>query len=249
MHTEVHKWFSPNLGKEMELKIYGNYGKAFIVFPCSRGRYFDFEGQGMIDKISSFINSGKIKLFSVDSVDTESWYNLSVLPGERNTRHDAYDKYIAEEVTPFIRNHCNSPDERPMATGTSMGAYHAVNYFLRHPDICGGTIALSGLYKLDREEFKISPDDVKYVYYNSPVHYLSNTTDPAILDWYKKSNIIICTGQGAWEEEAILDTKALEQSFKQIGVTPWIDYWGTDVNHDWPWWFIQMNHFLSKLYG
>jgi len=195
MHTEVHKWYSPNLGKEMELKVYGHYGQAFIVFPTSKGRYFDYEGQGMIDKISSFIDSGKIKLFSIDSVDEESWYNLSILPGDRNSRYEEFDRYVAEEVTPFIRKHCSSPDERPMATGVSMGAYHSVNYFLRHPDICGGTIALSGLYRLDRDEFKISSDDIKHVYYNSPVHYLPNVNNPKILEWYKKSNIIICCGQ------------------------------------------------------
>jgi esterase/lipase superfamily enzyme len=247
MHTEIHKWYSPNLGKEMELKIYGHYGQSFVVFPCSRGRYFDFEGRGMVDKISYFINSGKIKLFSIDSVDTESWYDFSILPGDRNARHEAYDRYVAEEVTPFIRNHCNASNERPMATGTSMGAYHSINYFLKHPDICGGTIALSGLYRLDRDEFKISEDDVKYIYYNSPVHYLPNINDPVILDWYKKSNIIVCCGQGAWEDEAILDTRSLEHSFRQIGVKAWIDFWGNDVNHDWPWWYVQMNYFLSKL--
>ena len=59
MHTEIHKWYSPNLGRDMELKVYGYYGKTFIVFPRSRGKYFDFEGQGMIDKISSFIDGVK----------------------------------------------------------------------------------------------------------------------------------------------------------------------------------------------
>ena len=248
MHTEVHKWYSPELGKDMELKVYGHYGKSFIVFPCSRGRYFDFEGQGMIDKISGYIDCGKIKLYAIDSVDIESWYNFSVSPAERNARHNQYDKYIADEVIPFIRKHTKSPNERPMATGTSLGAYHAVNFFLRHPDLCGGTIALSGLYRMDRNEFRLSWGDVKEVYYNSPIHFLPNVTEPTILNWCRKSAIIICTGQGAWENEAIEDTKALDNTFKAKGIPAWIDYWGSDVNHDWPWWYIQMNYFLSKLY-
>jgi esterase/lipase superfamily enzyme len=28
-----------------------------------------------------------------------------------------------------------------------------------------------------------------------------------------------------------------------------VDFWGPDVNHDWPWWYRQMNYFLGKLYG
>lgn len=249
MHKEYHKWYSPNLDKEMEMNIYGHYGKPFIVFPCSRGRFFDFEGQGMIDKISQFIEDGKVKLYSIDSVDCESWYNFDVSPAERNARHEQYDKYVVDEVVPFIQDDCNSPDERPMATGTSMGAYHSVNFFLKHPDKCGGTIALSGLYRLDREEFNISPEEIDDVYFNSPVHYLPNIEDPWSIDWYKNSNIIVCVGLGAWEGEAITDTRDLEYGFKINGVDACIDYWGKDVNHDWPWWYIQMNHFLSKLYN
>ena len=249
MITEYHKWFSPNLQKEMELKIYGNYGKPFIIFPCSRGRYFDFEGMGMVEQIGHFIDSGKIKLYTIDCVDDESWYNLSIPVGDRNARHEQYDKYIADEVVPFIRNHCNTPNERPMASGASMGAYHALNFFLKHPDICGGTIAMSGLYKLDRDEFNISHDELQYAYFNSPIHYLANVNDSTILNLYRKSNIIVCAGQGSWEEEAIADTRDIENLFKAKNVSAWIDYWGKDVNHDWPWWFKQMNYFLSKLYS
>lgn len=249
MHTEIHKWFSPNLGKEMELKVYGHYGQAFISFPCSKGRYFDFEGQGMIAKISHFIESGKIKLYAIDSYDNESIYNFSIPAGERSARSDAYYKYVTDEVIPFIRNHNNSPEERPMLTGTSMGAYHAVNLFVQRPDVCGGTIALSGLYRLDRKEFNVSPDEIKYCYYNSPIHNLPNVNEEWKIDWYKKSNIIICCGTGAYEDEAIEDTKDIEYSFKAKGVPVCIEYWGKEVNHDWPWWFKQMNHFLGKLYN
>ena len=73
-----------------------------------------------------------------------------VPPAERNARHDRYDRYITAEVVPFIRSHCHDSRLRVMTNGCSMGAYHAVNFFLRHPDLFAGTIALSGLYRLDR---------------------------------------------------------------------------------------------------
>ena len=94
MHVEEQGWFSPNLDREMALKVYGHWGAPFIVFPSSRGRYFDYEGMGMIDAIADFINSGRIKLFCVDSVDAESWYNFSIPPEDRNARHEDYDRYI-----------------------------------------------------------------------------------------------------------------------------------------------------------
>ena len=201
MHIESHRWWSPRLNRDMELKVYGHWGKPFIVFPCSRGRYFDFEGMGMVAAIAGFITAGKIKLFTIDSLDAESWYNWGLPPAERNARHEAYDGYVTQEVAPFVRWHCNSPSERIMGTGCSMGAYHAVNACLKHPDLFEGTIALSGLYRLDRPEFGLSAADLPAVYFNSPLAYLPALTDPWRLNWHRQSRIVVCVGQGAWEQE------------------------------------------------
>ena len=160
MHIEEHRWYSPNLDRDMALRIYGHWGRPFIVFPCSRGRYFDYEGMGMIDALSRFINAGRIKMFCIDSIDSESWYHFRVPPAVRNARHEDYDRYVCREVVPFIRDHCRLPHDRIMTNGCSMGAYHALNFFLRHPDLFEGTIALSGLYRLDRPEFGISSEDL-----------------------------------------------------------------------------------------
>ena len=27
----------------------------------------------------------------------------------------------------------------------------------------------------------------------------------------------------------------------------WIDFWGYDVNHDWPWWEVMLKYFLPKM--
>ena len=249
MHIEEHRWHSDRLNQEMTLKVYGNMGQPLIVFPCSRGRYFDYEGMGMIEAIAPFIDNCKIKLFCVDSIDEQSWYNFGVMPGERNSRHEQYDQYITAEVVPFIRRHCNDEEIRIMANGCSMGAYHAINFFLRHPDVFAGTIALSGLYRLDRHEFGLGAEDIPAVYFNSPVSYLPGLNDPWFLERYRDSTIIICTGQGAWEDEALEDTRALDHIFRSKSIDAWIDYWGYDVNHDWPWWYRQMNHFLGRLYS
>ena len=249
MHTEEHAWYSPHLGREMALKVYGHWGKPYIVFPCSRGRYFDFETMGMVGRISEFIEAGKVKLFAVDSVDAESWYNFSVAPVARNARHEAYDRYIVREVVPFVRSHCRQPDERIMAAGCSMGAYHAVNFFLKHPELFAGTLALSGLYRLDRAEFGLTAADLADVYFNSPLTYLPGLNDPWAIDRCREGTIVVCVGQGAWEEACLEDTRGLDTRLREKSIPAWIDYWGDDVNHDWPWWYRQMNHFLAALHG
>ena len=247
MHIEEHRWYSPHLAREMALKVYGHWGRPLIVFPCSRGRYFDYEGMGMIDAVAGFIDAGRIKLFCVDSIDAESWYDFGVPPAERNARHEAYDRYVTGEVVGFIRDHCKSPQANILTNGCSMGAYHAVNFFLKHPDLFGGTLSLSGLYRLDRSEFGIQSHELEAVYFNSPLAYLPGIDDGATLDALRRSQIVICCGQGAWDEEALADTRDLEQILQAKEVPAWIDVWGHDVNHDWPWWFKQMNYFLDKL--
>jgi esterase/lipase superfamily enzyme len=244
MQTEYHKWFSPCLGHDMEMKIYGYYGKPVLVFPPQGGRFFDFEGFGMIGVISPFIDSGRIKVFTVDSVDGESWSNWDVHPADRARRHQDYDRYIVEEVIPFMRDQCWGTDQKFMTTGVSMGAYHAANFFFRHPDIFDTVIALSGLYALNHF---IGDYIDENVYFNAPLLYLPNLNDPWYLDQYQQSNIILGVGQGAWEDEMLRDTLALGRILEQKGLQHWIDVWGYDVNHDWPWWHKMLAYFLDKL--
>ena len=119
-----------------------------------------------------------------------------------------------------------------------------VNFFLRHPDLFDGVIALSGLYQLHMFVGDYMDD---LVYFNSPLSYLASMSDPWYLDQYRQSQIIVCCGQGAWEDAMFADTLALKIIFESIGVPAWIDIWGADVNHDWPWWQKMMTFHLNDL--
>jgi esterase/lipase superfamily enzyme len=244
MNIEYHKWWSPNIHHDMELKVYGYYGKPLVVFPAQSGRFFDFENFGMIGAISHYIEAGKIKVFSVDSIDSKSWANFSAHPADRAWRHEDYDRYITQEVAPFIRQHCGNSPQKFITAGCSMGGYHAANFFFRHPDIFDGMISLSGLFQL-----KIFIGDYidENVYFNTPLFYLPNLNDPWYLDQYRKSNIIACVGQGAWEDEMIQDANHLKNILESKDIPGWIDFWGYDVNHDWPWWRRQLPYYLDHL--
>jgi esterase/lipase superfamily enzyme len=245
MNIEYHHWWSSHLGQEMELKVYGHSGKPVLVFPAMGGRFFEFEDFGMIDATWRFIESGKVQFFTVDSIDNQSWANEWAHPADRAKRHEDYDRYITQEVVPWIRERLGAPLNL-ITTGCSMGGYHAGNFFFRHPDLFDGVIALSGLFQLRMFVGNYSDD---LVYFNSPLYYLPNLTDPFYLERYRKSNIIICTGQGAWEEAMVADARAMEKILKDKDIPAWIDFWGYDVNHDWPWWQKQLPYFLNHLFG
>jgi len=244
MHTEYHKWWSPRLSQDMELKVYGHYGKPVIVFPAQGGRFYEYEDFGMVEALRPFIDDGKIKLFTVDSIDYQSWANWSAHPADRARRHEDYDGYIVHEVAPFIDQHCGGQGQKMIATGCSMGAYHAANIFFRHPDLFDTVIALSGLYQLDMFIGDYSDD---LIHFNSPLRYLPQLNDPWFIDQYRQSNIIICCGQGAWEDAMLADTCALQQVLAEKNIPAWVDIWGLDVNHDWPWWRKMAPYFLGRV--
>lgn len=243
MNTEYHKKRSQHLNKDMEFKVYGYAGKPLVVFPTGCGRFYEFEDFGMVESIRWFIDEGKVMLYTVDSVDCESWMAHWMFPGDRGWRHLQYERYVVDEVVPFVREH-SGYEGRLVTTGCSMGAYHAANFFFKHPDVFDTVIALSGMYGPTYFVGDYMDDNV---YFNFPLCYLPNLTDPWYIEQFRNSEIILCAGQGAWEEDCLRETRALEADLHALGVPAWIDYWGYNVSHDWPWWRKQLRYFLGEL--
>jgi len=244
MDTEYHKWWSSRLSQDMELKVYGHGGKPALVFPAQGGRFYEYEDFGMVEVCRPFIDSGKIQLYTVDSVDSQSWANWGAPPAERARRHSQYDAYLAEEVAPFIRQN-NPYTGKFLTTGCSMGGYHSANFFFRHPDLVDTMVAISGLFHL---AMFIGDYMDETVYYNSPLSYLTSLEEAWYLDQYRQSQIIVGVGQGAWEGPMLEDALALRSILEAKGLPHWIDPWGFDVNHDWPWWRKMTPYFLHAIF-
>ena len=62
MKIEYYNEYSPSLGRHMELKVFGHAGKPILVFPSQCGRFYEYEGFGMIDVASGFIEEGRKRL-------------------------------------------------------------------------------------------------------------------------------------------------------------------------------------------
>ena len=242
MHVEALTHYSHCLKKDMHMMIYGQEGVPFLAFPTQNSMCRNYEDFGMIDHIRDFLDNGRIQLFVVDTVDKESWSDRGGDNNLRAARQEQYYHYIVDEVVPLIRSRNDS--RLPVATGLSMGANHAAIVFLRRPDLFSGVLALSGVYDVDYFfDGWINP----MLYENAPERFLPNMPDGhAYLKLYNQKQIIFCVGQGAWEEDGIRTLRHLDRVFQEKGIHAWCDYWGYDVNHDWPWWFKQMRYFLPK---
>ena len=124
---------------------------------------------------------------------------------------------------------------------------HAGVFFFRRPDLFDTLISLSGTFDA-RMFFHDYMDDL--VYANSPVDFLPNMPgDHPWMDLYANSNIIICSGQGAWEDEMRRDAGLMKEIMASKGISGWVDFWGYDVNHDWPWWKKQLPYFVGNVLG
>ncbi len=240
MNKEYITQYSSCLNRDMHLMVYGHGGLGILVFPCQDSMCDNYEDFGMVDTLKDYIESGQIQLFCVDTVDKESWSDVSGDKEHRAYIQEQYFYYIVNEAVPFIKNEYHV--ENLITNGCSLGATHAVITFLRRPDLFDGVIALSGCY--DAPHFWDGWCNGT-LYNNSPVHFLANMPgDHPYIELYNQKKIIISIGQGAWQREGIRTLNIIKDIFEEKGVNAWIDFWGYDVDHDWPWWKKQMLYFL-----
>ena len=195
MHREHHRWHSWNLGWEMGVTVYGHYGSPLLFFPTSLGDEWEQDGQGMIRTLTPFIDGGRIKVFCVRSATREGLYNKQSHPFHRSWVLRNYDAYIRQEVIPFIHHHCHGLP--PVAVmGASLGAFHAANTILKYPDAVKRCFALSGVYDM-RDSMSGMYDD--NFYFNNPVDYVPNLSDPWTYVNLATCDIHIATGNGPYE--------------------------------------------------
>jgi esterase/lipase superfamily enzyme len=240
MKRELTSWYSPSLNSDMPIAVYGDYGFALLLVPTAAADYLEYERFQLIDSLKDFLDAGKVKVFSINSINNESWLNNDMKPEHKAIRHNQFNKYVFDEVISFIKTH-TSNDTPIITCGASFGALHSMNLFLKRPDLINGVIAMSGVYDLS-EYTKGYWDD--QVYYNSPLHYMINLTDNVILDEIRKSHHIhILSGKGAYEDPGAALRFARVLYDKNINYE--LDLWGEDMKHDWPTWRAMLPHYLG----
>jgi esterase/lipase superfamily enzyme len=202
MNREYQKWFSPVLGKEMEMLIFGDRGTPVLFFPTRTARFFDYENWNIVAAVQAKIEAGLLQLYCVDSLDIESFYAQSP-PLDKIKRHIEYERYILTEVIPFIRTKNRNT---LTVAGCSFGGYHAVNIAFRHPHLFGKVVGMSARYDLtvSSPTFADLLDGFfnEDIYYNMPGMYVPNLEDETILAQIKKLKIILVIG----EEDPFFDS-------------------------------------------
>jgi esterase/lipase superfamily enzyme len=242
MQREAHYWYSHRLGRDMGVVVFGHYGPPMIAFPTTGGDEWEYERQGVIGAIAGPIADGRVKVFCVNTNNSDSFGNSGAHPRHRSYMQAQYDAYIVEEVMPFVRASCRSQDIGMWVMGASLGGYHAANTILKHPDVVKRCFALSGVY--DMRRFMNGDYDDNF-YFNNPVDYMSNMSDAWTLHHLSSCDIHLATGTGPWErpEEAY----RLSGILASRGVRHSLDDWGGQGGHDWPYWRRMMAEYTNHI--
>jgi esterase/lipase superfamily enzyme len=211
-----------------------------ILFPTSGGDEGEYERQNLIGSIGEIIDVGRLKTFSVGLNHQDSFGNRGAHPSHRSWMQRQYDEYIRHEVVPFIRHHCQSPDTAVWTMGASLGAYHAANTLFKYPDVVKRCFALSGVYDMKRFMDGVYDDNF---YFNNPVDYLANASDPWLVGNLATCDIHIATGTGPWEKSD--ESYRLSHVLASRGIAHHLDDWGPLGGHDWPYWKHQMREYLK----
>lgn len=237
MHREYHKWHSPSLDREMELLLFGTGGRPVVAFPTSMGRFYQNEDFSLVGTLSERFENGQLQMVCVDTVDLESWYNREMPVRDRAHRHVQYEQYLIQEVIPFFSERNTRVQHDLNMCGASFGAYHAVNFAFRHPDLVRRVLAMSGAFSL---EFLVSADYDPEVYFNSPVDYLPGLHDDWYLSRMRQQDIILAVGS---EDICRASTERLSQELWAKNVPNNLDIWD-GAWHDWPWWKMMVLKYL-----
>jgi esterase/lipase superfamily enzyme len=241
MQREINGWHSPSLNKHMEIATYGHYGFSLLLVPTAAADYLEYERFHLISALKDVISAGKVKVFSINSINRESWMNSDMHPPHKAIRHNQFNQYVFDEVIPFIKN-ISGADTPLIICGASFGALHSMNLFLKRPDLIDGVIAMSGCYNLGEYTKGYFDNEV---YFNSPEQYLPNLNDEWYLNMIKKSDHIhILSGSGNYEAPEA--SKRFSQVLWDKGIWHDLDIWGLDMPHDWDTWRAMLPYVISS---
>ncbi len=235
MNREYWKWDSPHLGRPMEMLWYGHAGRPMIWFPTSKGTFHENEDFHFVGAVGDHVDAGRIQIACVDSVDAESFYARDRHPAERLQRHDQYDRYVYEEVVPFARNRTGAA--RVATLGASFGAYHAINFALRHPDAVDKAVGFSGKYDIHSFLDGFWNDTA---YFHCPTAYVPNM-DGENAGRVSTIDLAIVSGESDGLADASRD---MIRIFGEKGIRHRGDIWNAPYGHDWPWWREQIRQYV-----
>lgn len=238
MHT---RWYSQRVQSDISVVRWGHYGKPVIVFPTAGGDAEEIERMRLVDAVGDFLESGRVKIYSCDSVagaammrgDGDARYRAAMLTG--------FHEFVRYEMIPAIRADCASEDITVITTGASIGAFNALAVLCRFPDVVTHAVGMSGTYDLSRFNGDGGGEEL---FFASPLYFLPGLEGPQ-LDLLRTRHAILASGEGRWEN--IGESWRLADVLGSKRIPNRVDPWGPEYDHDWVTWRHMLPVYLGQL--
>jgi esterase/lipase superfamily enzyme len=235
------RWYSSRLNCEATMVRWGEFGQPVLIFPTAGGDAEEIERFKLIHVLEPLILAGRIKIYSIDSIAGQVWFNKQGSPEHRMHMQHQFHQYVKHEVVPAIRMDCRSADIGVWAAGASIGAFHAAAVVCRFPDLFHRSLSMSGTYDLMRFcEAKEPTDDFRV---SSPLYFVPHL-EGLHLDVLRTRYLHIATGEGNWEN--VGESWGLANVLGAKGIPNRVDNWGPEWHHDWVTWRAMMPKYLEE---
>ena len=235
------QWFSDRMQQPITLARWGDFGTPVLVFPTAGGDAEEVERHHLVGACGGLIDSGRIKLYSCDSVAGKAMVAGTGSPAHRMWLLNQFHECIANEVVPAIHSDLGGHQPPIVTAGASIGAFNALAVMCRYPHAFGVAIGMSGTYKLERFfEGEFNHD----LYVASPIHFLPNLEGPQ-LETLRTRFAILASGQGAWED--VGESWVAGNALGSKGIPNRVDPWGHEWDHEWPTWYKMLPQYLDEV--
>ncbi|MFN3849932.1 MAG: alpha/beta hydrolase-fold protein [Spirosomataceae bacterium] len=234
MQEKHIKFYSHILGRDMDLLVSGHWGYPVLMFPTSMGNYLQNRDFGLNNSIANLVDSGKVKLYNIDSIDFQSFYAKDLAPGIKIYNYNLYTRFLKEELVPSIQRECST--HRVAVAGASFGGYHCTNFAFKYPDLVSHCFSLSGSFNI-KSFMKGYYDD--NVYFNNPVDFMPNAES------WKYNHMSVVLGTSDWDI-CRQDNIDMSRILASKGINHWYDEkkW---ASHDWPLWNMMFPEYIGKM--
>lgn len=243
MQRRTWKWHSHRIGRELEVGCWGHFGTPVLLFATAAADCFDYEKFKVIEVMRPLIEAGRIKVYSCGSISRDGWLDDKASPGHKSWLQSRWDDYLVNELLPHIERDCSGA-RGIIASGSSLGAYNAVNAVCKHPEWFVGAIGMSGTYDFDR--WMHGYRDSNY-YFNQPMYFVPNLPEGPQLQALRTKRFVIATGSG--RAEAPDESRRLAGVLSSRGIPVNLEVWGNDAHHDWPTWRTMLPMFLERAFA
>lgn len=236
-------WQSPRLGQEVSVTRWGEIGVPLLMFPTAGGDAEEIERFLVIQTLAPFLEAGRIKVYSCDSVAGRVMLGREGSPEHQMRMIDRFQKFVYHELVPAIRRDCEDDSIGIVAAGSSIGAFNALAVLCRFPDAFTHALCMSGTYDL-RRFLGDGGGVIEEFYFSSPLHYLPDL-DGAPLARLGSRFVLLASGRGRAED--IAESYRVAALLGRKGIPNRLDDWGDEWHHDWPTWRNMLVRYVDEL--